>query len=68
MVNIGSVIVKPATFTVSPLIAGIRNFLVKKTVMIDERPNNEAVFKLTRPFLKFVIAPNRLVTPTTNNE
>ena len=68
MVNIGSVIVKPAIVTERPLIAGIRNFLVKKTVMTEEKPNNTAVFKLTLPILKLVIAPNRLVTPTTNNE
>ena len=68
MVNIGSVIVKPAIVTERPLIAGIRNFLVKKTVTTEDKPNNTAIFKLTLPFLKLVIAPKRLVTPTTNNE
>ena len=68
IVNIGSVMVKPPTDTVSPLMAGISNFLVKKTVMIEEAPNNKAVFTFTNPSLKLVTAPKRLVTPTTNNE
>ena len=46
MVNVGSVIVKPAIVTERPLIAGIRNFLVKKTVMTEEKPNNIAVNSL----------------------
>jgi hypothetical protein len=48
--------------------SGTKNFLVRNTVAIDEEPKSKAAFTFTSPFLKLLIAPTRLVEPTTNNE
>jgi hypothetical protein len=49
-------------------IRGIKNLLVIKTVTIEAEPKSRAALMFTNPFLKLLIAPTRLVDPTTNNE
>jgi hypothetical protein len=46
----------------------MRNFLVKKTVMMEAAPKNSEAFKCTSPFRKLFTEAMRLVEPTMKRE